>query len=542
MNTLEGARAYLDTVLREGMARHRTPAVTVAWTDRERSLHVAVWGVADPVRGVALTPDHLFNFGSIGKSFTCIALLQAEEKGLVDLQAPVTQYLPWFTVQSNYRPITLHDLMTHSSGLPQGTDQETEALGEVWNLRHVHTGFPPGEQFYYSNSGYKTLGLVLEKVYGKPYPEIIQAQILNPLGLKNTIPALTFADQPRFAQAFMPCMDDRPARRDADLTPVPWIESATADGCISSNAEDLAAYTRMLLNRGQGPEGTIFSEESFAKMIQPYQQRTGERAYGYGMMSWEEDGFHCVGHSGSIPGYLAFMRLDLDNGLGAVMLMAEPVLEGVSELAMQVLRAGMLGRDMPPNPFEQSPLKVENPEHYAGIYRGDVRAFEIRVDEDRLVMAYQDRVFHLEPHGGDAFLVYDPDFELFPLNFGREVAEDEPGPVVEAFYGGEWFRGERYAGALQFDVPAGWAAYTGHYRAHNIWSTNFRVVIRKGALWLVHPDGRAGLLEPLEGGDFLIRYADDDVHVERLAFDALVDGKAVIACYSGADYYRFFTP
>ena len=124
--------------------------------------------------------------------------------------------------------------------------------------------------------------MVLEKVCGIPYPQIIQTHILDPLGMKNSVPVLSYAVQPRFARAYMPRCDDRPNRLDADLTPVPWIESATGDGCISSNAEDLVIYTRMLLNRGMGDAGRILSEESFDKMTLAYQQRTEERAYGYG--------------------------------------------------------------------------------------------------------------------------------------------------------------------------------------------------------------------------------------------------------------------
>ena len=77
----------------------------------------------------------MFEIGSIGKSFTNVALMQLRDEGRLDLQAPVSRYLPWFEVQSEYGPITTHHLMTHTSGLVSGNDIGTHGLYEAWALR-----------------------------------------------------------------------------------------------------------------------------------------------------------------------------------------------------------------------------------------------------------------------------------------------------------------------------------------------------------------------------------------------------------------------
>ncbi|MBZ0304656.1 MAG: beta-lactamase family protein, partial [Anaerolineae bacterium] len=82
------------------MQRSQTPGVALALFDRERCVHVAAWGSADLERQIPLTPDHLFPIGSITKSFTALAVVQAAEQGLLDFHDPVTSYLDWFQVQS----------------------------------------------------------------------------------------------------------------------------------------------------------------------------------------------------------------------------------------------------------------------------------------------------------------------------------------------------------------------------------------------------------------------------------------------------------
>jgi hypothetical protein len=83
-------------------------------------------------------------------------------------------------------------------------------------------------------------------------------------------------------------------------------------------------------------------------------------------------------------------------------------------------------------------------------------------------------------------------------------------------------------------------AYPGHYRSHNSWYSNFRVVLRKGELLLIEPNGDEELLKPLENGHF--RIGADPGSPERIRFDTLIEGRADRAIFSGCPYYRTFTP
>src|SRR5580765_7230503 len=96
------------------------PAVAFAVMDREKTLAVRSYGFASLEARVPLGPEHLFQLGSIGKSFTAFTIMQECEAGRLDLQQPVTDFLDWLELPQKMRPITLHHLLTHTSGLTTG--------------------------------------------------------------------------------------------------------------------------------------------------------------------------------------------------------------------------------------------------------------------------------------------------------------------------------------------------------------------------------------------------------------------------------------
>ncbi|HEX3302481.1 MAG TPA: serine hydrolase domain-containing protein, partial [Thermomicrobiales bacterium] len=104
---LEQIRAFAEQQLRENGA----PGYQIALTDRDGLIAHLELGCANIDSRAPILPETLFEFGSIGKSFTAICYLQLAEEGRVDLQAPITEYLPWFSVQSVYKPITIHHLL-----------------------------------------------------------------------------------------------------------------------------------------------------------------------------------------------------------------------------------------------------------------------------------------------------------------------------------------------------------------------------------------------------------------------------------------------
>lgn len=538
----EHLRRYLDVHLEGCVA----PGASVALTDRETALELIQHGWADVSAGTPVAPEHLFQIGSISKSFTAIALLREHEEGRLDLRAPVTEYLPWFEVRSSYEPITVHHLLTHTAGLVTGMDFTGEGVHEVWALREMEAGWAPGTRYLYSNAGYKALGLVLEAVAGKPWWELVRTRVLEPLGMRDTVPIIAHDVRRRSAVGYAPFYDDRPWQVSHGVVPSTWFESATADGTICSTAADMAAYLRMLLNGGRGPDGPILKEESFALLTQRAVAANDEKEpawYGYGIVTRERHGHTQIGHSGGMIGFTALIVGDLDSGFGAVMLLnggGERLEAGLH--AIESLEAHAAGHPLPAIPERPDPARIENAADYVGTYRCAERTLTVTAGGERLTVDLDERSAVLErPDAGsrsDVFLVAHPELDRFVLGFGRENDV-----VVEASHGPDRFVNERYGGPTEFEHPPEWESYTGHYRSHNPWASNFRVVLRAGRLWLVatfaeeHGDGE---LVPLGEGEF--RVVSEDGSPSLIRFDTVIDGKATRAIHDCAPFYRTFTP
>jgi CubicO group peptidase (beta-lactamase class C family) len=142
--------AAIDVAARTELERTRQPGLTVGVTDPEATLAVRTYGLADLAARAPVTPETLFEIGSIGKSFTALLVLQLAEAGEVDLDAPVDRYLPWFAVcqREGDRPIAIAHLLSHTAGIVAGVDATPEAAFQVWSLRDLPATSAPGTRFH----------------------------------------------------------------------------------------------------------------------------------------------------------------------------------------------------------------------------------------------------------------------------------------------------------------------------------------------------------------------------------------------------------
>lgn len=538
MTKLQEALMRLDLFTAQKMREQNIPAMQVAVTDQNNTLFIASDGVADVAAHLPLIGSHLFQIGSIGKSFTALAILQDVEAGKLNLHAPVTTYLPWFKVQSSFEPITIHHLLTHSAGIINGMDFTGEHLYEVYALRDTQTASAPGTYFHYSNAGYKALTLILEAINKRPYGEIIQERILDPLEMSQTLPVITHEAREQMAVGYSHYYDDRPAPPGRPLAPAPWFEYGYGDGSIVSNAEDMTRYLRFWLNGGKLPSGErLISEDSFAQMVTPYVTAFESHHYGYGLTISVFEGFTHYGHGGSMPGFSSMMLMDADNGLGIIVLANHGEAEcfSIADNGLKLVRAAHTDQIIPTVPIVPEPSLIDNADDYVGTYTQNGDHLIFFAEGRRLYLQLPDEDVQLFAYGRDRFVVAHPIFSSDAFEFKR----DENGQITELFHGEMWYVTAAYQGENEFDVPADWHMLTGRYRAPNIWLPTFKIIIRKNNLLLMYPSGHAELLIALGDGTF--RPGTDERSPERLHFDTFIDGKAARVIYSGAAYYPFFT-
>ena len=466
----------------------------------------------------------------------CLCLLQLRDEGKLDLNKPITEYLPWFRIESSFAPITVHHLLTHSSGLP-GTPP---VFFSDPSQKHL-AAYEPGKYFHYCNTAFEALGYLLWTLDGKPLPDVLRERIFKPLGMTQSESVINLDQRQRIARNYAAYQADRPFPRYGKLCEAPAIISSDGAGCIMSTPHDMGLYIQMIANRGQGPNGRLVSEESFALFSQPHikAEEFGPTAsYGYGMAMDTLEDHKILRHTGGMVSFMSSIQIDVDEGVGAFA--SVNAMQGyrpnpVAEYAIRLMRAQGGKKPLPSLPPPNPPTQTSNASDYAGTYSSvDGRKLELVAEGQKLLLAIQGQKIALEG-AGDTFTVPHPGFDRFSLVFARADAKDSKSPILEAGWGSDWFYHSRYSGPKQFDYPKEWESYVGHYRNENPWVGSTRVVIRKGKLML---DGTT----PLEKGEAGLFYSRDDEHnPEWISFGEIVNGKCMRIKASGEDLWRVMT-
>ena len=313
----EAVRGYLDSVRVAGPAPGMV--LGVAFPDG-RSCALAV-GLADTARREAMRPEALLMSGSIGKTYVAAVALQLVGEGRLALDAPISRYIggePWFDRLPNARQITVRQLMRHTSGLvryeldPRFLADLTAAPQKSWTpaeriayLLDRPAPFAAGAGWDYSDTNYIVLGLILERITGRPLNDEIARRVLRPLALRATRPTDSPVI-PGLAQGYAGPRNEfggfDAMVRDGRFVINPQFE--WAGGGYASSAEDLARWTRDYFEGRAYPDSLVrvATDGVEARML-------GQGArYGLGVIIRPSPLGETWGHSGFFPGYVAEAR------------------------------------------------------------------------------------------------------------------------------------------------------------------------------------------------------------------------------------------
>ena len=410
----------LDRYVAQYLQDMNAPGLTLCLADAEGVQRVCAYGVENIAQHVPLSADKLFHIGSISKSFLGLCLMQLHDAGSLDLQRPIAEYLPWLRIDGAGRPITAHDLLTHSAALPDGPPFPADPA-----FRY-RANAAPGSYFHYCNMGFAAMGHLLEQIDGRPLDVALRERILKPLGMSATEPVITLDIFERTATSYQAAYSDRPFPRQGVLLQSPPIALTEASGCIASTAHDMGAYLTMLINRGATANRRIVSKEGFELFGQPHMAAAefGPGAsYGYGIAVDKLDGHTRLKHTGGMVSFASAIQVDLDAGVGAFA--SVNAMQGfrptpVTEYALRLMRACREGSSLPALPARDSALRITAAADYAGNYQGSGdRVLKVVARDDRLFLMHKDTPVPLESalQPDDAFTVLHPDYADYALVF-----------------------------------------------------------------------------------------------------------------------------
>jgi CubicO group peptidase (beta-lactamase class C family) len=420
---VQGAQRLFSAWLDGQMIERGLPGVAVGVVSDQDLVWATGFGFADVAGKVAMTPQTKFRMASHSKLFTATAVMQLREQGKLRLDDPVSKYLPWFAVKpsdSDDPPITIEELLTHSSGLPReaGPHWTTFEFPTADQLRALMPArvapFAPEVRWKYSNLAFSVAGMIVEAVSGQKWADYVQREIFQPLGMtassvdKNVSGlALGYGRRmPDHSRAINPFIDAR--------------GMAAATG-VTSTVEDMAKFASAQFRTGRRGGAQILSTGSLREMhrVRVLENNwTQGNAIGFAVRKAGDKIY--VSHGGSYPGYQTNTMLWLE-GKVAVIVLTNADDGNPAALATELMNT--VGQAVAKAAAKPAPTPTWDSSwsRFAGLYRGrggDSRVVELN---KRLVLiasnsANLDNPVRLEPIGDGTF---------------RYVAASGGGPVGE---------------------------------------------------------------------------------------------------------------
>jgi CubicO group peptidase (beta-lactamase class C family) len=398
--------------IQDRMAFYDVPGVSVAVLDGGRIAWAKGYGVKDADTGEPVTPQTLFQAASISKPVAATAALRLVGEGLLDLDAPVNDYLKGWRIPDNAftreHPVTLRHILTHTGGLTvhgfpgYAIGEEIPSTVEVLdgsgpaNTDPIRVDTIPGSLWRYSGGGYTIMQKLLEDVTGEPFPQVLREEVLDPVGM-----GLSSYEQPlppdRAEYAASSHLSDGTG---GDGKWHIYPEMAAAG--LWTNPTELATLAMELQASYHGDEGRVLTPEMTRAMFTPV---LGGYGLGFGVQGEGEEGR--FSHGGSNYGFKAQFLAFMEGGRG-VFVMTNG--DRGSALAQEITLAVAREHGWPVPGYREVVLAEVAPavlEEIAGRYRIEDPEMELRVevmgDHLRVEIPGQ-RIFDLHPTGPDFFI------------------------------------------------------------------------------------------------------------------------------------------
>ncbi len=342
--------ASVDSAVQVQLREAGVPGAALVIVRGREVAHIRGFGIADPT-GRPVTPQTPFYLGSTTKSFTALAVLQLVERGLVELDAPVQRYLPWFTLADSAvsRQITVRQLLLHRGRIPGRageyflSDDDTSASAAERHVRWLARAKPTAG-FDYNNLGYTTLGLIVEAASGLPYASYLRTQVFEPLGMRHTHTERADAERDGLAAGYAMVLGfPVPRRQPAD-------RGDLAAGYLMSSAEDVGQYLVAQVNQGRVPGHAGVSSAVVEEMHQSRGPIVPDRDIAFGFSITTLEGVRILDISGSVPTYASRFVLSPDSGWAMALLTNANGAIAEAHIMEPALNAARMTMGKPPVP------------------------------------------------------------------------------------------------------------------------------------------------------------------------------------------------
>lgn len=311
--------AFVDGVMATYRQMHAAPGYAVSVVRPDRVVFSKGYGHADIEEGLAVSPSETrFYVASISKTFVWTAVMLLVDRGVLDLDRDVNDYLTRLSLPGGERALTLNDLMTHRAGFEESLDvftPDAAALPIVAAMTSTQPSqpFPRGERSAYSNWGSNLVALIIEDVTGQTFESFLYAELLQPLGMSATV----LTEKSPNANETSISRNYRVENTGPVEVPQRDLGAFAPIAGITTTADDMARWMRFHLNRGELDGARLMSEDTYALMrSRHFDEVPGgpSRAHGFADVPYRDTLFY--GHTGSINAFYSSFVVSPELGLG----------------------------------------------------------------------------------------------------------------------------------------------------------------------------------------------------------------------------------
>ncbi len=425
-------KEHITWLIRKEMAQNSVQGLSIALVDDQQVVWSEGFGFADTDAGIPATADTIYRIGSVSKLFTTVSALQLAEQGRLDLDSPLKQSIPDFSLRTRFNhaaPITLRSIMTHHSGIPSDylkgmwTPQPQPISSLPMLIRDEYAAYPPNTVLSYSNLGMSLLGLAVQNISGQEFCSHLQQHLLQPLGMQQTTCAAAISQTASAAKAYSGSKE----KQEPPLRDIPA-------GGLNGSVRDMSRFIRMVLAQGELEGQRIIKPETVREMLTPQNSTIAlDRSFRIGL-GWMLGGLGGINiqqagtvahHAGATLYHRAQLVVLPQVKLGVVVLSnTDSAQQSVNMVATEALKLALeikTGRKQPERQLLATGNYLSNEElqAYQGSYATQAGLGKLAAGSGYLKAELMDRSFRLVPRQDQKLQLQYRLLGLFPIDLGE---------------------------------------------------------------------------------------------------------------------------
>jgi len=399
-------KEYLNYSIKKDMKKYDIKALSIAIVDGNKTIWQKGFGLADEQNKIKATTKTVYRIGSISKVITATQIMNMYNKKKIDIDLPVNNYIKEFSIKSHFsndKPITIRSLLSHHSGLPSDilagmwVDNPVSLEDLMQQIQGEYLASSPQSMYKYSNIGYSTLGRVIEIIEKKPFSQVMNEKLLQPLGMLNSSFKLTPNINKLYAKGYI-------ASQETKRTPLRDLPA----GAMLSNVEDMSKYMKYIFSHEKNLNEMF--RPQFQNMKLDFKHKVGLDWILGGVSSSLSDSI--VWHNGAGVPHQAHISLLKDKKIGVVILSnTDEASQFITELGVKSLEltyeakyVNNLPKTKKPNDIIEVKLDKKILQKYVGKYVVFGNMTDIKLHNNHLQITLWGNDLELIPINKNTFI------------------------------------------------------------------------------------------------------------------------------------------